>query len=240
MSPSPSIPTPLLGALLALSTSVIGTSRAAEPSAADLRHGQKQLQRMLEDRPEIAVYRAKGSPVTRYITESDAPWQWAQRAYAGSQVGERVFWDHRPPLHESSSDSTSPYFHGLYSVRLHALSQVKTKDLEYAWARFVYEMLTMSRATERDQLAHLVYSRQVTPAAAVREYARLQWSVDKQVEQFYHQTWQPWARTRGIPSHPHFWSHDHLSTFESWYEEQRASYDYVRTYYEELLQPPGK
>lgn len=213
---------------------------AAEPTADDLKHGRKQLQRMLEDRPEIAVYRAEGSPVIQYITESDAPWQWALRAFAGIYVNERVFWDHRPPLHESSSDSTSPYFHGLYSVSLRPLPQVKNKKLEHAWARFVYEMLTMSRAPERDHLVHLVYSRQVSIDAAVREYARLQWSVDKQVEQFYHQTWRPWARSRGIPSHPHFWSHDHLSTFESWYEETSSSYDYMREHFENILTPKKK
>ncbi|WP_265595582.1 hypothetical protein, partial [Verrucomicrobium sp. BvORR106] len=46
----------LLAVALVLGASAI-TSRAAEPISAAMRHGQKQLQRMLDDRPGMAFYR---------------------------------------------------------------------------------------------------------------------------------------------------------------------------------------
>lgn len=224
---------------LVLGASVI-TSPAAEPSAHDLKHGQKQLQRMLDDRPGMALYRAEGSPVTHYLDETDAPWQWAQQAFAGSYVNERVFWDHRPPSGDHLSDSTNPSYHGLYSVSLRPFSSMNIRQFEDAWSRLVFEMLSISRAPEIDRLYDLVYGRQLSIDAAVREFARLHWSIKKQVEQFYHQTWRTWARSRGMPSHPHLWSHDHLGTFESWYEETASTYNYMRKYYERILRPTGR
>lgn len=227
---------------IALALLAIASMRviAAEPSADDLKHGKKQVQRMLDDRPGMALYRTGDSPVARYLDETDAPWQWAQKAFAGIYVNERVFWDHRLPPNERRSDYTSPYHNALYSVSLRPPADLNLEHLEHAWARLVYEILSMNRETERDRLSILVYSRQVSIDSAVREHARLSWTAKKELEQFYHQTWRPWAESRGLPVHTRSWIHDHLGTFDSWYEENPDRFDYMRKYYQDLLKPTRK
>jgi hypothetical protein len=213
---------------------------AAEPISEAMRHGQKQVQRMLDDRPGMALYRAEGSPVTQYITESDAPWQWAQRAFAGVYVNERVFWDHRLPPNERRSDSTSPYHNALYSITLRPPARIDPEHFEHTWARLVYEMHRMSRDTQRSRIATLVQYRWVPVDTAVQEYARIYWSVRKELELFYHQTWRPWAESRSLPVHPRLWMLDHTGTFDSWYEENPDRFDYMRKYYQDLLKPTRK
>ncbi|WP_265595581.1 hypothetical protein, partial [Verrucomicrobium sp. BvORR106] len=119
---------------------------------------------------------------------------------AGSYVSERVFWDHRLPSGELPGDFTTPYFHGLYSVALRPHTYTDPEHFEHAWARLVYEMHRMSRDTQRSRIATLVQYRWVPVDTAVQEYARIYWSVRRELEQFYHQTWRPWAESRGPPS----------------------------------------
>ena len=65
---------------------------------ADLAHGRRQLQEMLTDCPAMA----------RYAEGADALYQWADRKFAGENLGERVYWDDVPPSPFTTAESYCP------------------------------------------------------------------------------------------------------------------------------------
>ncbi|HSJ02420.1 MAG: hypothetical protein ACAI34_10665 [Verrucomicrobium sp.] len=78
----------------------------AELTPEQLEHGKRQVEKMLTDRPGMAVYHEKKDGKEVQLTEGDAIYRWAVKAYAGRYVGEPVFWDGDAPAARAGGKSS--------------------------------------------------------------------------------------------------------------------------------------
>jgi tetratricopeptide (TPR) repeat protein len=176
-----------------------------------MRHGRRQVEQMLKDRPAMAQYGDKALPLQ----------QWAARKFAGEDLGQTIRWDGTDPVRAwcaecgamtrivplSSPPSQISLSQYIRVRRRYNDGSEKGKDrsFEELWSNAVFEL--NNNASYKD------FNRVIAEAAAGRlsrrEYARkimeAEGAAAEKTRSFYIHVFLPWARQERLPTNPHLW-----------------------------------
>lgn len=209
-----------------------------ELTPADLGHGKRQVERMLADRPGMAVYRRAKDDKAGYVGEGDVVYQWAVEAYAGKYVGERVFW---MPDEPSGADAN----HGrvesssLYTVQIRNMTGSGRSAFEKMWAWLAFEMHNMSMGTAWLEIQLLGLEGTVSADEYAKGCAKVEWQAIQKMDRFRQEVWLPWTVAQGFKSDEDVWRWRDQEDFEKWishytdpecypWKNYRVDYDHMR------------
>jgi len=116
-------------------------------TADDLRHGERQVEQMLKDRPAMAAFGEKAATLR----------QWAMRKFAGEDLGKKIIWDASTPESESSAENIPPSEGKPGRIRLRARQRswwVSNDDrvCEDLWSDAVFELYNVTNGERFGQL----------------------------------------------------------------------------------------
>ena len=104
-------------------------------SAANLRHGERQVRQMLHDRPAMASLGKKAILL----------YQWAARKFAGEDLHEKIYWDSSDPPQHTTADNRPPKPGLPGRIRLaarntHGPKRGDDRSFEKMWRDVVFEL----------------------------------------------------------------------------------------------------
>ncbi|WP_038164684.1 hypothetical protein [Verrucomicrobium sp. BvORR106] len=189
---------------------------AGDLSPQDVEHGKRQVERMLADRPGMAVYRREKDNQAGYVGEGDAIYQWAVEAYAGKYVGERVFWVQGDTEGAEACHLGVSAF-GLCGVLIRDSSGEGPGEFEHMWSSFFYEVMNMSFATEWTLAEKAALDRSCSADEFVKRCAKVEWRALGELVRLRDEVWLPWAGRAGVKSDARYWHLIGQEGFEVWF-----------------------
>jgi tetratricopeptide (TPR) repeat protein len=177
-------------------------------SAAALRHGQRQVAQILHDRPGMA----------QFGPESEFLCRWAERKFAGEDLGTRIDWDPSPPQH-SDAEHLAPAGdeHAAILVAADYQSgpkQGRPRGFEELWAGAIYELHNVTFAPQFVRLNGEADEGKVTKRAFVAGILGYEIRAAQQTRAFYLHVFLPWAEKKKLPTDPTLWFCDWWDTPE--------------------------
>ncbi|WP_265595579.1 hypothetical protein [Verrucomicrobium sp. BvORR106] len=230
--------------LLLTCLSALAAVCGAEPTAEDMEHGRKQVQLMLLDRPGMVVYRLDKDARAGYVTPSDPMYQWAQAAFAGKYVGQRILWDRRLLPERTDATYTAPSENEQpYTISVNDQTGVSHQAFDRMWAALFYEMRNLTRAAERTRIEDDAAARRITVEDYIKQNVLLHWHIQDEQEKFYETDWLPWASALGMEHNRNVWIKKRPATFDEWFAStlKKAPSPWLSHYkYYEALRPQAK
>lgn len=187
---------------------------AQEPTADALRHGHAQVERMLKDRPAMALYVKKG----------DAVWTWAARQFAGAHFKTRIDWDPTPLPTGPAAHSILPDAerkHGGIRIRRLEVPKddaAKRKAFESSWHWASFELINVRGADEFTRIHMLACTGKLSRQKWLRANARQEHKAVLTAVAYYNEVWKPWAKQAGFESDAKLWPVHTPKDFETWFQ----------------------
>lgn len=173
------------------------------PLSLDARHhGERELRRMLDDRP----------PMGEHIREGDAVWEWAVGMFAGRGNDRAVRWSPVPPLAGFDADCTMPRDGSPAVIRVRA----EPADAELLWIRAAYELHNSQNSANASRLDRAAMDGSIGRDAYVEGAARSEYVALGRTWDFYRAVWCPWAKERGLPTDRRKWPYRLRASYEAW------------------------
>ena len=184
-------------------------SNGSRLSAEALAHGEKQVARMLHDRPAMAEFGNEA----KFLRD------WATRKFAGEDFVEPIDWDPLPPLH-SDAEHLAPGGgeNAAILVEAHYTSgpkEGKPRSFEELWAGAVYELHNVNYAREFVRLNDEADRGRVLKEAFVAGILKYELRAAQRTRGFYLNVFLPWAAKKKLPTDPTLWFCDWWDTPES-------------------------
>lgn len=190
--------------------------RPVELTPADLEHGRRQVERMLGDRPGMAVYRREKDGKAGYVGEEDAIYKWAVEAYAGRYVGERVFWGPDEPPDGYGACHGRVEGSGLYVVQIKNTTGRGRASFEKMWAGLVFEMHNMAMGTAWLTVQVRAVEGEIADDEYARGCAKVEWMAIQKMTEFREAVWRPWAAAQGLTTEDDAWRWRDQDDFDKW------------------------
>ena len=193
-----------------------------ELSAEDLEHGNRQVERLLKDRPEMAAG----------LTPEDTLYKWAVRKFAGEDIPERIVWNPSVP-DGAEADHGAPSGGEPGMVRIAprkrgflGLLPGRKLTFDEQWAHLCYELHNIQGSPDFEQTNRLAQRKELTRDGYIRLCAYHEYQALLRTRAFYVDVYFPWARAKKIETSPEQWRLDISPTFEGWLAQydNRASY----------------
>ncbi len=171
-----------------------------------IRHGRRQVEQMLRDRPAMAEF-FEDSAVLR---------DWAARKFAGEDFGEPIDWDPTPPR-DSDAENVAPVGEQRGRIRVAAVHQFgpeegKPRNFEQLWAGAVFELHNINYAREFLKLHQQAARGEVTKEEFVAGIWKYEYQAAQKTRAFYAHVFLPIAAAKKLQTDPGLW-------FASWWEE---------------------
>ncbi len=184
-----------------------------------LRHGQKQLAKMLRDRKTMGQYGKLADPL----------YQWAVRKFAGEYLGEGVFWDDAAPVggfdacHGIPMKETPAWIlvreerreGGRTIGRSPAWIRVREerreggrtigRSFEDMWSDAVFELYNVTNAKEFLELHYQTLAGGVSKEQYVTKMAEIESHAAEKTRSFYIHVFLPWAKLHHVATNPSLW-----------------------------------
>ena len=185
----------------------------AHPSPAALAFGEKQVERMVADRPQMKQYVQKG----------DSVWQYCARQFAGEACGQKITWNPDPPHppddydadHQYPTDTQQGY------IRIRRLSGAgamrgKERNGEDMWQNAIFELNNIRSAKQFDRLFEDALAGKLSKEQWIKGNTQLEYTAYRNSVRIYRILWLPLMRSKGIASNPDLWWPDLPDTYEAW------------------------
>jgi len=210
--------------------------RQIEPSKhlskSELLHGEKQLSRMIEDRPQMAAFIKKG----------DSVWTWVRNQFAGESIGSQIFWDASPP--ELPIDYVGRHFPpyggrpGVIQLRQYDRFG-KSVDGEHLWAAAIFEFYNIQNTPGFYKTYDAARRATITKEQFIHDVTELEFNAEKSAGLFYHSKWKPNLEHLKKCSNPQYWHAANASlSYEQWitqYQDHNSyPWDSWGKHYDEL------
>lgn len=198
-------------------------------SKENIRHGQEQLKKMLQDRPKMNAI----------VEEEDIIWQWTVHKLAGEDIHTPIYW-------QAKAEKNFPIPTDVNAV--HAYPTAKSDgrvwiknntDSEEMWAGLIYELHNIKNGSEfqaiEEDAKHWLCSKE----EYIIRYAQLEYQAAKETVQFYKNIWVPYCESKNIRPTPQLWFYYIPDTFEKWQEsfQEKSGYPWhpYAGYYDRLV-----
>ena len=164
-----------------------------------IQHGDRQVRRMLHDRPEMG----------RYAEEAKVLYDWAARKYAGEDLNRRVLWETREPVDAAAANDPFPMEEpGTIMVsEKHPSGPDKGKDrsFEELWCSAVFELYNITNAEDFLRLARRAGERKLSRNEFVSAMIGCESRAAEKTRAFCVHVFLPWAREHHVRSDPALW-----------------------------------
>lgn len=172
----------------------------AKLSLKALKHGRRQLQQMLADRPNMAQYGGK----------ADVLYQWAVQKFAGEDIHQEIFWDAAaPPPHIMASCMLpTARFPGYIRVRgewIDGPNKGKERLFEDMWHDAVFELYNITCAKDRQRIRDKVARGTLSKKQYVTAIVESESQAAEKTRAFYIHLFLPWAAKQKLTSQPRLW-----------------------------------
>lgn len=181
-------------------------------SPAELAFGERQMARMVKDRPELK----------RYVSRTDAVWQFCVRAFAGEVIGEPIFWENSlPEGYAYLADHQDPYQGRRGNIRIRRTypsgsESSRPLSCEELWSCAVFEIENIRNYKAFNALFEQALKGALSREDWVRENSRLEYGALRRTAEDFARLWLPLATSRRISSNSELWAVDIPTTYESW------------------------
>jgi tetratricopeptide (TPR) repeat protein len=170
-----------------------------ELSPEALKHGQKQVDKMLADRPAMAQYGDEAAFLRN----------WAARKFAGEDVGSLIDWDPTVPLH-SDAENLAPEgkLHGSIMIEpryTDGPKQGQPRSFEELWAGAVFELHNINYAKEFVRLHKEADQGKVSKRDFVSGIVKYEVLAAQQTRAYYIQEFLPFAINKKLPTDATLW-----------------------------------
>lgn len=197
-------------------------------------HAEKQLARMMHDRPEML----------NCVTKGDIVWQWTLKQFAASDLPHPVNWDKSTPKSGKryQAESTIPSGDRANSIRLRNKDdRGKPLDCERLWAMVVFKSNNITNARLISDAHYNSVNNRVSRYEYVKRMVALEYQSARRTKKFYEDIWLPMAKRKGMLTHPEYWCVDCPDSVESFLNQRRDTnaypWDFWGRYYDEKIAP---
>lgn len=200
-------------------------------TASDLAFGQKQVDRMMHDRPTMSQLVKKG----------DVIYNWTVRQFAGESIGHRILWmptfpPKIPLLANAYNYGPDDSSYGYIFIRdKYPTGRRKGKSIysEELWAYVVFESFNITNWRGFSSVNAAAFSRKISKDDYISQIAQLEFLASKRVSQFYEEVWRPWAAKSGATARPYLWFMKEPNSFEEWIKRftDPTGYPYIYVAY---------
>lgn len=180
-------------------------------SQKDIEHGERQVKKMLKDRPVMRGH----------LTKDDFIWKWVVKKFAGEGLVDTIDWKQEEPYHGSRASHGDPcrIERGFICIK-------KGLSFEESWAGVIFELHNISLYAEFNRTMKSAYQGQITKEDFILKMARTEFKAIKKTEKFYKDVWSVWAKQKDLSSDPGEWSVGCPAKFEEWIKYFDKSSDY--------------
>lgn len=205
----------------AASAATIPLARASKLTAADLAFGERQVEQMVKDRPEMLSW----------VEPNDAVWTHCARAFGGDAVGERIFWDSTPPTGDVEAEHQGPYQGDSGFIRVRetyasGFKQGQPVEGDELWGSVIYELENIRSTPAFHSLFERACRGGMGREEWIRENTRLEYLACRRTRDYFRSQWQPLMTSRGRPISGTSWFADLPSTYEEWIAFYTSPDDY--------------
>ncbi len=166
-------------------------SRSFDISPLARYQGEKQLSKMLRDRPNMQ----------RFIKKGDFIWEWCVRQFAGESVGEPIEWNPASPSKGAECDSQYPVngakgFIRVSKERVDSVALGAVLTGEALWGDAAYELNNIGNSREFKELDRLAAEHKVDKDVWIKETLRLEHATLLKTYAVYKTVFEPALRSR--------------------------------------------
>lgn len=193
-------------------------------SAADIKHGETELKRLISDRPAMKLKGIVGSPV----------WKWAVRQFAGASLGRHMNWSNHPvpvpgynAAHVIAGPKSEPYI-AIAKTGQTPDSKGRSLGAEELWSLLSFEICNATHLAKRVTLDALAQSGKIKRDDFVQECAKTEYYALLELTAVYYELWGPWAEREGHPASGGFTWGEGTGSFSEWigHYTDKSSYPY--------------
>ena len=164
-----------------------------------LRHGQKQLAKMLRDRKTMGQYGKLAEPL----------YQWAVLKFAGEDLGEVVLWDDAAPVDGIDACNGGPTNETPAWIRVrgqHGEGPSATeRSFEEMWCNTVFELYNVTNDKEFLGLDYQTLAGGVSKEQYITKKAEIESHAAEKTRSFYIHVFLPWAKLHHVATNPSLW-----------------------------------
>jgi hypothetical protein len=163
-----------------------------------LEHGQKQLEQILRDRPQM----------NSNLRSSDLLWVWAAAKFGEKIEGAEVDWDASPPsVGQTEADHLPPYGGqpGRIRVRKSDIPSGDPRTFETLWVDAVFELHNIEHAKEFARIEGQAFDGSITQDQFVKAMFSVERKTAERTRRWYLEIFLPHAKRYKIPTDPERW-----------------------------------
>lgn len=216
---------------------VVGCSRnTSQPQASSTQasthprsFGDRQIEQMLDDRPDMQNTLTPSHPIYRFISE----------AFNGDRTGSRIYWNANQPSSGSDAEH-SPSFLG-YPPQIKISDGPETTPMD-KWAGVIFEIFNLENTLESERLAQLAIQRELDRDRYAQQCVRLEFVALERTRSFFRENPLPVSSPEEAPWYQ--WVLHDLGTFEEYrdyYEGKDLggfnSFEHFKEHYDEQIAP---
>lgn len=204
-------------------------------SAQDLQFGEQQLQKMRQDRPQLAKILFKNGPI----------WPWAVRQFAGEAANQRIYWNSNELSDkgfEYDSDHSYPTTARLGCIRLRKKDE-HGKELapDRLLAAFVFECHNISNGPAFDRVYETSLTGKLSKNQFIEQNTKIEFEATRKTADFYRRVYLPLAQKEHYATNPLYWEAESPTTYAAWIgqykDPQKYPWSYWGKYYDESIVP---
>jgi len=207
-------------------------------TADDLAFGDKQVESMLHDRPQMARNIDRQSPI----------WQWCARQFAGEAYGQRIDWNRENPAAANNGGSSGGPENGTHAyiqvdgMQPGADGKPVPRSCSALWCLAVYHLIGLINRTEFDLTYYQALAGKLSRDQYIEKNTRLDYLNIRKTALVYEHVWQN-SRQAKLDDNSD-WYPNTPATYQAWIAQytDRNSYpwNYYGKNYDELIAPQAK
>ncbi|MCW3098310.1 MAG: hypothetical protein JWL77_3928 [Chthonomonadaceae bacterium] len=176
-------------------------------SAKELAYGEKQMEEMVRDRPEMGRCVHKGDPI----------WQFCARQFGGEASGVSIDWNNSLP-DGANGDHQIPYGSQVGYIRVRSYDPGRKQDntCEELWSYAVYELCNIRSNKQQEVIWYAALSGKINRQEYIKRSAVLEYQALPYTVWIYNTLWKPGMEAKGIETTPDLWGLDVPDTADEW------------------------
>jgi hypothetical protein len=220
----------LFMALLCLASASCNKSPETLDESKPISFGQRQVDQIVADRPDMAGILSNDDPVL----------QWIISGFNGDQLGQRIHWHARSPLSGSTAEHGAAYYG--YPAYISVSGGTETTPID-KWASVVYELYNLENSADFEELSNQVMAGEIDGDGYALKCVELEFSAIEKTKSFFEKHNLPNSQHGNDPWYN--WVSGEIGTFESYLESLQENdtgigyhpLRYFKTYYDSTLLP---
>jgi hypothetical protein len=210
----------------------INAAAAAAPVDPTLQYGREQVDRVLQDRPQLQSVVTPGGAIDR----------WLVKAFAAPDLAYKLAWTNEsttPNVDTNAQSSAYPYGSDFSYIRVNGIYQSgatvgQQLTLEEILSGLVYELNNARNGEDEARFDRGAIFQTITRNDYIVAFARAEFGAFRGTADFYHTIWIPYCEDHDMTSSPKRWHDDYPGqTFENYLARYPRDFWYPWHFYGE-------